>query len=154
MLNWGPHDHFFLMLMMQVDLWSLGVILFELHVGQPPFYTNSIYSLIHHIVKVCDCSCACLASRLELMPRDQVALQMWGLLQWKSSSFCQAARPLIDAQVTCCSRLLCDLSSHMRVMLGHRYCCCCCCCCCCASSFPCCLCTLLCRRSPYDIVDA
>lgn len=27
----------------QVDLWSLGVILFELYVGQPPFYTNSIY---------------------------------------------------------------------------------------------------------------
>ena len=34
-----------------VDLWSLGVILFELYVGQPPFYTNSIYSLINHIVK-------------------------------------------------------------------------------------------------------
>lgn len=33
------------------DLWSLGVILFELFVGQPPFYTNSIYSLINHIVK-------------------------------------------------------------------------------------------------------
>jgi serine/threonine protein kinase len=33
------------------DLWSLGIILFELFVGQPPFYTNSIYTLINNIVK-------------------------------------------------------------------------------------------------------
>jgi fused-like protein len=46
-----PHLLLALLLLLQVDLWSLGVILYELFVGQPPFYTNSIYSLIHHIVK-------------------------------------------------------------------------------------------------------
>lgn len=39
-----PYNH-------SADLWSLGVILYELFVGQPPFYTNSVYALIRHIVK-------------------------------------------------------------------------------------------------------
>ncbi len=33
-----------------VDLWSVGVILFELVTGKPPFYTTSIYALIKQII--------------------------------------------------------------------------------------------------------
>ncbi|XP_030648798.1 serine/threonine-protein kinase 36 [Chanos chanos] len=39
-----PYDH-------TADLWSLGCILYELHTGAPPFYTNSIFQLVHLIVK-------------------------------------------------------------------------------------------------------
>ena len=33
------------------ELWSIGVILYELYVGQPPFYTNNFQILLHKIAK-------------------------------------------------------------------------------------------------------
>ena len=39
-----PYNH-------SVDIWSYGIILYELFAGQPPFYTNNLYSLIKMIVK-------------------------------------------------------------------------------------------------------
>ncbi|NWT06473.1 STK36 kinase, partial [Mionectes macconnelli] len=39
-----PYDH-------TADLWSVGCILYELFVGTPPFYTNSIFQLVNLIVK-------------------------------------------------------------------------------------------------------
>ncbi|KAM9123139.1 LOW QUALITY PROTEIN: serine/threonine-protein kinase 36 [Pangshura tecta] len=39
-----PYDH-------TADLWAMGCILYELVVGTPPFYTNSIFQLVGLIVK-------------------------------------------------------------------------------------------------------
>ncbi|NWS79613.1 STK36 kinase, partial [Toxostoma redivivum] len=39
-----PYDH-------TTDLWSVGCILYELFVGTPPFYTNSIFQLVSLIIK-------------------------------------------------------------------------------------------------------
>lgn len=33
-------------------VWSWVLFRYELFVGQPPFYTNSVYALIRHIIKV------------------------------------------------------------------------------------------------------
>ncbi|NXY53107.1 STK36 kinase, partial [Callaeas wilsoni] len=39
-----PYDH-------TADLWSVGCILYELFVGTPPFYTNSVFQLVSLIIK-------------------------------------------------------------------------------------------------------
>lgn len=39
-----PYNH-------SVDLWSFGIILYELFMGEPPFYTNKLTSLIQLIIK-------------------------------------------------------------------------------------------------------
>ncbi|KAK9813380.1 hypothetical protein WJX73_004273 [Symbiochloris irregularis] len=43
MIQNNPYNH-------TADLWSLGIILFELFASKPPFFTNNVYTLIKQII--------------------------------------------------------------------------------------------------------
>lgn len=82
---------------LQVDLWSLGIILFELYVGKPPFYTKSLLTLINKIV----------GTQVEYP--DSMSPPFKSFLQVPLAFFlCQALRSF------------CKSSAHLQLLLSWR----------------------------------
>lgn len=102
---------------MQVDLWSLGVILYELFIGQPPFYTNSIYTLIKQIVRDPVRYPSSMSSEFRSFLQVGYLLNVnanWSMCSNMSTSLmrdCDKCTKQVPRKLHCCFILLCSCRS-------------------------------------------